>query len=132
MLLPGVDGRVCGRPLQTGIAGVIVTQIAFDDSRVCTGGSDAHALDPRMAPDCDCALGRHRQTRFDVPIRQSFFVHMVGKEDLPNAIALNSSIFNGARMVGPAIAGFCHRSAWRRLVLFSEWSEFLLPCWWRC
>ncbi|HXY00285.1 MAG TPA: MFS transporter [Candidatus Limnocylindrales bacterium] len=43
---------------------------------------------------------------FDVPIRQAFFVHMVGKEDLPNAIALNSSIFNGARVIGPAIAGF--------------------------
>jgi MFS family permease len=43
---------------------------------------------------------------FDVPIRQSFFVQMVGKEDLPNAIALNSSIFNVARGVGPAIAGF--------------------------
>jgi MFS family permease len=43
---------------------------------------------------------------FDVPIRQSLFVEMVGKEDLPNAIALNSSIFNGARVVGPAVAGF--------------------------
>ena len=43
---------------------------------------------------------------FDVPIRQAFFVQMVGREDLPNAIALNSSIFNGARAVGPAIAGF--------------------------
>ena len=43
---------------------------------------------------------------FDVPIRQAFFVEMVGKQDLPNAIALNSSIFNGARVVGPAIAGF--------------------------
>ncbi|OLB21339.1 MAG: hypothetical protein AUI12_05845 [Acidobacteria bacterium 13_2_20CM_2_57_6] len=43
---------------------------------------------------------------FDVPIRQAFLVHMVGKEDLPNAIALNSSIFNGARVAGPAIAGF--------------------------
>jgi MFS family permease len=43
---------------------------------------------------------------FDVPIRQSFLVQMVGKEDLPNAIALNSSIFNSARVVGPAIAGF--------------------------
>lgn len=43
---------------------------------------------------------------FDVPIRQAFFVQMVGKDDLPNAIALNSSIFNGARVVGPAIAGF--------------------------
>ena len=40
---------------------------------------------------------------FDVPIRQAFLVQMVGKEDLPNAIALNSSIFNGARVVGPAI-----------------------------
>ena len=43
---------------------------------------------------------------FDVPIRQAFFVQMVGREDLPNAIALNSSIFNGARVVGPAVAGF--------------------------
>ena len=42
---------------------------------------------------------------FDIPIRQAFFVHMVGKDDLPNAIALNSSVFNGARVVGPAIAG---------------------------
>jgi MFS family permease len=43
---------------------------------------------------------------FDVPIRQAFLVEMVVREDLPNAIALNSSIFNGARVVGPAIAGF--------------------------
>src|SRR6266481_6410265 len=43
---------------------------------------------------------------FDVPIRQAFLVQMVGKEDLPNAIALNSSIFNGARIVGPALSGF--------------------------
>src|SRR6202030_3729396 len=43
---------------------------------------------------------------FDVPIRQAFLVQMVGREDLPNAIALNSSIFNAARVVGPAIAGF--------------------------
>jgi MFS family permease len=41
----------------------------------------------------------------DVPTRQSFLVEMAGAEDLPNAIALNSSIFNGARVVGPAIAG---------------------------
>ncbi len=43
---------------------------------------------------------------FDVPIRQAFLVQMTGKDDLPNAIALNSSIFNGARVVGPALAGF--------------------------
>jgi MFS family permease len=41
----------------------------------------------------------------DVPARQSFLVEMVGAGDLPNAIALNSSIFNGARVVGPALAG---------------------------
>src|SRR6266852_7095027 len=41
----------------------------------------------------------------DVPTRQSFLVKMAGAEDLPNAIALNSSIFNGARLVGPALAG---------------------------
>lgn len=42
---------------------------------------------------------------FDAPARQSFTVEMVGKEDLLNAIALNSSIFNAARTVGPAVAG---------------------------
>ena len=42
---------------------------------------------------------------FDIPARQSFVVEMVGRDDLSNAIALNSSIFNGARLVGPAIAG---------------------------
>jgi MFS family permease len=42
---------------------------------------------------------------FDVPARQSFLIEMVGREDLLNAIALNSSMFNGARIAGPAIAG---------------------------
>ena len=42
---------------------------------------------------------------FDIPTRQSFVVEMVGKEDLMNAIALNSSLFNGARVFGPALAG---------------------------
>lgn len=42
---------------------------------------------------------------FDIPARQAFVVEMVGREDLPNAIALNSSLFNGARLIGPAIAG---------------------------
>jgi MFS family permease len=42
---------------------------------------------------------------FDIPGRQAFMVEMVGKEDLMNAIALNSSMFNGARIVGPAVAG---------------------------
>ena len=42
---------------------------------------------------------------FDVPSRQAFVIEMVGKQDLMNAIALNSSVFNGAAVIGPAIAG---------------------------
>jgi MFS family permease len=42
---------------------------------------------------------------FDVPARQAFVIEMVGKQDLMNAIALNSSVFNAAAVVGPAIAG---------------------------
>jgi MFS family permease len=42
---------------------------------------------------------------FDMPIRQSFTVEMVGQEDVTSAVALNSSVFNGTRIVGPAVAG---------------------------
>jgi MFS family permease len=42
---------------------------------------------------------------FDVPARQAFVIEMVGKQDLVNAIALNSSVFNAAAVVGPAVAG---------------------------
>lgn len=43
---------------------------------------------------------------FDMPARQSFVIELTGKEDLMNAIALNSTVFNGARIIGPALAGF--------------------------
>jgi MFS family permease len=42
---------------------------------------------------------------FDLPARQSFLIELVGREDLSNAIALNSAAFNMARIVGPALAG---------------------------
>ena len=43
---------------------------------------------------------------FDAPARQAYVVEMIERrEDLPNAIALNSSMFNGARLIGPAVAG---------------------------
>ncbi len=42
---------------------------------------------------------------FDIPARQAFLGDMVGRDDLMNAIALNSSMFNGARVIGPAVAG---------------------------
>ncbi len=41
----------------------------------------------------------------DSPVRQSFAVEMVGPDDLPNAVSLNSANFNGARLVGPALSG---------------------------
>jgi MFS family permease len=42
---------------------------------------------------------------FDAPARQSFIVDMVGREDLINGIAMNSIMFNGARVIGPALGG---------------------------
>ena len=41
----------------------------------------------------------------DLPLRQAFLVEMVGIDDLPSAVAMNASIFNAARVVGPAMAG---------------------------
>lgn len=41
----------------------------------------------------------------DMPTRQAFAVEMVGREDIQNAVALNSALFNGARVVGPALGG---------------------------
>ena len=42
---------------------------------------------------------------FDAPARQAFVVEMVGRSELMNAIALNSALFNSARIIGPALAG---------------------------
>jgi MFS family permease len=41
----------------------------------------------------------------DAPVRQTFVAEMVGDDDLPNAVALNSTSFNAAQMIGPAVAG---------------------------
>ena len=43
---------------------------------------------------------------FDLPTRQAFAIEMVGRKDLMNAVALNSGMFNGARLIGPAVGGF--------------------------
>ena len=51
------------------------------------------------------AFGLGLATVVDNPTRQSFAIEMVGRRDLPNAIALNSASFNGARLLGPALAG---------------------------
>ncbi len=57
----------------------------------------AHVMVLALALGCTNAV--------DMPTRQSFAVEMVGREDIGNAVALNSAIFNGARIVGPAAAG---------------------------
>ena len=45
-------------------------------------------------------------TAFDAPARQSFVIEMVGRDNLPNAVGLNSASFNLGRIIGPAVAGF--------------------------
>ena len=51
------------------------------------------------------ALGLGFVNMFDNPARQTFVIEMVGRDDLPNAVSLNSVLMNGARVVGPAIGG---------------------------
>jgi len=51
------------------------------------------------------AFGFGLTNAIDMPVRNSFSVEMVGREDVSNAVALNSALFNAARIIGPAIAG---------------------------
>ncbi|MGI9086941.1 MAG: MFS transporter [Chthoniobacterales bacterium] len=52
-----------------------------------------------------CAVITGTAMAFDMPARQAFTLEMTSREDLLNAISLNSSIFNGARVIGPSLAG---------------------------
>ncbi len=52
-----------------------------------------------------CATALGFANTLDMPARQAFVIEMVGKPDLMNAIALNSTIFNLCRIIGPAVAG---------------------------
>ena len=65
----------------------------------------------------------------DAPTRQSYIVELVGKEDLTNAIALNSAVFNGARIVGPAIAGFLISKAGLGFCFYLNGISFLAVLW---
>jgi len=62
---------------------------------------------------------------FDIPARQSFVVEMVGRDDLVNAIALNSSVFNGARTIGPAVAGILVAKIGEGWCFFANGTSFL-------
>ena len=52
---------------------------------------------------------------FDAPVRQTFVAELVGDADLPNAVALNSTSFNAARMIGPGGRRHRHRRRRHRL-----------------
>jgi len=91
---------------------VVITQSA-------SLGADA---DPRAAhPERSCPPLAHRRhlaaagvvNAFDIPARQVFVAQTVERTDLMNAIALNSSMFNGARIIGPAVAGILVASVGR-------------------
>jgi len=62
---------------------------------------------------------------FDMPARQAFVIEMTSKEDLMNAISLNSSVFNGARLVGPAVAGFVLEHFSAAICFFFNGTSFL-------
>jgi len=64
-------------------------------------------------------------TAFDVPARQSFVLEMVGREDLGNAIALNSAMFNLALIIGPAAAGIAYAAFGPALCFFVNGISFI-------
>ena len=80
---------------------------------------------PRSRCSATCSSGRSTRSPsltgialvFDAPSRQNLTFQMVGRDELPNAIALNSSLFNTARIFGPALAGVVIAAWRRRLVL---------------
>jgi len=62
---------------------------------------------------------------FDMPARQSFVIEMSSREDLMNAISLNSSVFNGARLIGPSLAGIIMAQLGIALCFFIDGLSFL-------
>ena len=61
----------------------------------------------------------------DTPARQAFVIELVGREDLANAIALNSGTFHGARVIGPAVAGILVASIGVSGAFFLNGASFL-------
>jgi len=66
---------------------------------------------------------------FDIPTRQAFLVDMVGKDDLMSAIALNSSLFNATRVLGPAVAGVLIGAAGVQLCFLLNGVSYLAVIW---
>jgi len=102
-----------------------VTQTASMILAFVLAGLDARENHYSLGTDSHRVPGRHRErVRRSDP--QAFFVQMVGKEDLPNAIALNSSIFHGARVCGAGDRGHDHCVADAHHVKSSEGWCFLM------
>lgn len=102
LLLGPVAGVVADRVNKRKL--VTVAQVAFMALAACQAGLTLTGLiDFGQLLVLTCLLGLVET--FETPARQSFIIEMVGREDLPNAIALNISSFQAARVVGPAISG---------------------------
>lgn len=71
------------------------------------------------------AFGFGTAGAFDIPVRQALLQDLVGREDLPNAIALNSLSFNAARLAGPAVGGFVLAAAGEATVFLINGLSFL-------
>ncbi len=71
------------------------------------------------------AFGLGLASVVDTPTRQSFVSEIVGPEDLPNAVSLNSATFNSARIVGPALAGIAIASAGTGVVFLANAVSYL-------
>lgn len=83
---------------------LLVTQTAFLlQAALLATAVSTHVVTPAMVLALAFVFGTINAV--DLPARQSFVVELAGKEDLSNAIALNSAAFNTARILGPAIAG---------------------------
>jgi predicted MFS family arabinose efflux permease len=66
---------------------------------------------------------------FDIPTRQAFAIELVGKEDLVNALALNSATFNTARLLGPAVGGVIIATLGAGWCLFINGVSYLAAIW---
>ena len=62
---------------------------------------------------------------FEIPARQAFVVEMVGKEDLFTAVAINSTVFNGTRVIGPALAGVLLAAAGAAVCFYVNAASYL-------
>ena len=71
------------------------------------------------------AVGLGLVTAVDMPVRQAFVIEMVGREHVANAVALNSAVFNGARIIGPAAAGLLIGAAGMAACFFLNAASYL-------